>query len=239
MEVVQIRITNSTCKRMIRTKSGVQLVSYCSFTCYRTQSDVLFGKTLIVGMPRLTEVERGQAISQLMQGHTRCRAIWCECSDHRASCDAFTGYRKGYRPSPVCTNTCNATTRGPSNHICAIVSLGHQNCSQHHRHPQNCKESAERCQSRCASSLRWSPFDTITSTMSDELAVCTSTGNIPRDALEVCTVHWLIKVHTFLVEMGDVAWSALEVRDVPTPALMRGIDLGVARQREASCCKSV
>ena len=157
MEVVQIRITNSTCKRMIRTKSGVQLVPYCSFTCYRTQSDALFGKTLIVGMPRLTEVERGQAISQLMQGHTQ-RQVAMQFGVNARTIERLvirlrvTG-RVTDRPQSVHPRV---TPRREDQAIAFARSshYGHQNCSQHHRHPQNCKESAERCQSLCASSLR-------------------------------------------------------------------------------------
>ena len=67
----QMKITKSVCKSMIRIKSGLQLIPHCSVTCYRTQSEALFGKTVIAIMPCLTEVERGQAISQLMQGHTQ------------------------------------------------------------------------------------------------------------------------------------------------------------------------
>ena len=56
---------------LARIKSGVQLVPHCSVTCYRTQSEALFGNILIAIMPRLTEVERGQAISQVLQSHTQ------------------------------------------------------------------------------------------------------------------------------------------------------------------------
>ena len=81
---------------------------------------------------------------------------------------------KSCRQTPVRAPTCNITPRGPNNQACAFArssSYCHRNCSQHHRNPQSshlpkkiCKESAERGQSRCASFLRWSPFDAITLT---------------------------------------------------------------------------
>ena len=94
--------------------------------------------------------------------------------------------------------------RGPSNQPCAfrhrpstatetpIVPLlppkhqssqyCHRNCSQHQSShpPRNCKQSAERGQSRFTSSLHWSPAYTITSTTSGELTPCTRPGNVPH-----------------------------------------------------------
>ena len=169
--------------------------------CYRKQSDALFGKTVIAIMPCLTEVERGQAISQLMQGHTQ-RQVAVQFGVNVRSIQPLvirlrvTG-RVADRPRfgrpRVTSRREDRTIRLAHLRDCHLTATETaRNTIGTHNHPihaKKCKESAEGGQSRCASSLRWSPFDAITSTTSDELAALTCTWKGPHHAMEACTVH--------------------------------------------------